>query len=178
MGTVPRGSKRTHFRFASTFVTAAFITAAARSHSLRDNAVVTAIRMLGRTSTSSCSQRRRARVIHTPCASTSPTMSCNTRSSPAISNDGGSRGAGVDGFGAFRVTADDCAEERRWRWTIGEAACEGIVIVSTRSSTARIARTFSCRALSIDGVFRRMLMSSETETSRRAGRRRKRMRCR
>ena len=49
---------------------------------------------------------------------------------------------------------------------IGEAACEGIVITSTRSSTARIARTFS---LWTDGVFRRMLMPSETEAVRRAG---------
>ena len=154
------------------------MTAAARSHSLRDRAAVTARRMLGRTSMSSCPRRRRARVIHTPCTSTSSATSCNTCSSPAISNDGGSRGAGVDGFGAFRVTADDCAGERRWMWMISEAACEGIVIASTRSSTARIARTFSCRALSIDDVFRRMLMSSETETSRRAGRRRRRMRCR
>ena len=51
---------------------------------------------------------------------------------------------------------------------IGEAACEGIVIASTRSSTARIARTFSCRALRMDGVFRRMLMHSEAESARRA----------
>jgi hypothetical protein len=36
------GNGRTHFRFASTFVTAAFITPAARSHSLRDSAAVTA----------------------------------------------------------------------------------------------------------------------------------------
>jgi hypothetical protein len=40
---------------------------------------------------------------------------------------------------------------------------------SMRSSTARIARTFSCRALRIDGVLRRMLMPSEAETARRAG---------
>ena len=147
-------------------MTAAFMTAAARSHSLRDRAAVTARRMLGRISTSSCPRRRRARVIHTPCASTSSTISCNTRSSPAISNDGGSRGAGVDVFGAFRVTADECAGERRWMWMISEAACEGIVIVSTRSSTARMARTFSFRALSMYGVFRWMLMPSEAETAR------------
>ena len=46
---------------------------------------------------------------------------------------------------------------------IGEAACEGILNAYIRSSTARIARTFSCRVLSINGVFRRMLMFSELE---------------
>jgi hypothetical protein len=44
---------------------------------------------------------------------------------------------------------------------IGEAVCEGTVIASTRSSTVRVARTFSCGVLRIDGVFRRMLMPSE-----------------
>ena len=69
------------------------------------------------------------------------------------------------GSGAFRVADDDGAGERRWIWMIGEAACEGILIASTRSNTARIARTFSCRVLRMDGVFRRMLMP---ETARRA----------
>ena len=52
---------------------------------------------------------------------------------------------------------------------IGEAACEGIMTASIRSSTARIARTFSCSVLRIGGVFRRMLMPSEAETARSAG---------
>ncbi len=52
---------------------------------------------------------------------------------------------------------------------IGEAECEGIVMASTRSSTTRIARTFSCSVLRIDGVFRRMLMPSEAENARTAG---------
>ena len=52
---------------------------------------------------------------------------------------------------------------------IGEAACEGIVIASTRSSTARIARAFSCSVLRIEGVFRRMLTPSEAEIVRSAG---------
>jgi hypothetical protein len=108
-------STRTHFRFASTFVTAVFITPAARSHSLRDSADVTARRILGLASTGSCSRRRRARVIHTPCASTSSTISCSARSSAATSNDGASRGAGVVGFGGFRV-ADDGAADRKWIW--------------------------------------------------------------
>ena len=43
------------------------------------------------------------------------------------------------------------------------------MIVSMRSSTARIAHTFSCSVLRIDGVFRRMLMPSEVETARSAG---------
>ena len=54
---------------------------------------------------------------------------------------------------------------------IGEVACEGIVIASTKPDTARIARTFSnfsWRVLGMDGVFRRMLMTSEVETARRA----------
>ena len=45
----------------------------------------------------------------------------------------------------------------------------GIVTASTRSGSAQIARTFSCRALSLHGVFRRMLMPSEAETASRAG---------
>ena len=59
--------------------------------------------------------------------------------------------------------------ERNWMWIIGEAACEGIVTASIRSSTARMARTFSCSMLKIDGMFRRMLMPSEAETARCAG---------
>jgi hypothetical protein len=110
------GSKRTHFCFANTFVTAASITPGARSYSLCNSAAVTARSLLGRASTSSCLQRRRARVIHTPCANTS---SRSTHSSPAISNYGASRGAGAVGFGAFRVV--DGAAERRWMWMIGEA---------------------------------------------------------
>ena len=51
---------------------------------------------------------------------------------------------------------------------IGEATCEGIVITSTRSSTARIARTSSYSVLRIDGVFGRILMPSEVETARSA----------
>lgn len=98
---------RTHFRLASTSVTATFMTAAKRSHSLRDSAAVTARRMIGGASTSSCPQRRRAHVIHTPCASTSSR-------SPAISNNGGSRRARVVGFGAFTVANDGSAIERRW----------------------------------------------------------------
>ena len=148
------------------------MTAAVRSHSLRDRAAMTARRILGRTSTNSCPRRRRAHVIHTRCASTSSTISCYTRSSLAISNDGGSRGAWVAGFGAFRITADDCAGERRWMWMIGEAACEGIVITSTRSSTARISRTFSLWTACSEGCPRRRLRG-EPEP-----RRRKRMRCR
>ena len=140
------------------------MTPATRSHSLRDNAAVTARRILGCTLTSSCPRRRRARVIHTPCASTSSTISCNTRSSSAISNDGGSREAGVDGFGAFRITADDCAGERWWMWMIGEPACERIVI---GTSTARIGP--HCYVRVLDGVFRRrILMASNAETARRA----------
>ena len=50
-----------------------------------------------------------------------------------------------------------------------EALCEGVVIASTRSNTARMALTFSCRVLRIDGVFRRTLMPEEAETARRAG---------
>lgn len=52
---------------------------------------------------------------HTPCASTSSTMSCNTRSSLAVSKDGGKRGTGFVRFGAFRVAV------RKWVWMIGEA---------------------------------------------------------
>ena len=81
-----RGSKRAHFRCASTFVTAAFMTAAAGKRGLH---------------------AMREHLVH------------DIRSSPAISNDGGSRGAVVVGFGAFRVVDDGGVAER-------EAACEGI----------------------------------------------------
>src|SRR6266403_3359800 len=84
-----------HLRFVRTFTAAALTTPAARSHSFRDSAAVTARRMLGRASTTSCPLNRRARVIHTPCASASSTISCNSRSSTAISNAGG---AGLDDF--------------------------------------------------------------------------------
>ena len=66
------GSKRTHSRFASSFLMAALMTVVAPSHCLCDSAFIKAMRMPGRTSTSSCPRRRRARVIHTPCASASP----------------------------------------------------------------------------------------------------------
>jgi hypothetical protein len=51
---------------------------------------------------------------------------------------------------------------------IGEVACEGKVSALTWSTArtrikARIARTFACSALSVDGVFRRMLMPSEAD---------------
>ena len=151
-------------------MTAALITPAARSHSLRDSAAVTARRMLVRDSTSSCSRRHRALVIHTPCVSTSSTMSYKRRSSPEISNDGASREAAGAGFGAFGAATDsDGVAVRRWMWMIGEATCEGIVSKSIWSSTAQIARTFSCRVLRIEGVFRRMLIPSEAETARSAG---------
>jgi len=80
------------------------------------------------------------------------TMPCSRRSSPAISNNGPLHGAGVAGF----ADADaDGVTERKWTRMLGEAACEGIVSASTRPSTARIARTFTCSVLRIDGVFRR-----------------------
>jgi hypothetical protein len=99
------GCRHTYFRFARTSVrlTTAFMTPAARSHSLSDSVAVIARRFLGLSSTNSCPRRRRGSVIDT---STSPTISCSTLSSPAISNDSGSRGAGVVGFGAFRVVDD------------------------------------------------------------------------
>ena len=84
-----------------------------------------------------------------------------------MSNETASRGAGVAGFTGF-ADADSVAE-RSCMWMMGEAACEGIVTVSMRSSTSRMARMFSCSVLRIDGVFRRILMPSEAETARSAG---------
>ena len=106
-------------------------------------------------------------MIHTPCVSTSSTMSCD-RHSPAISNESPSRGAGVAGFTSFVDVDADGIAERSWMWMIGEAACEEIVMAS-HSSTARIERTFSCTVLKIDGVFCRMFMPFEAETVRSAG---------
>ena len=107
-------------------------------------------------------------------------MSCSGRSSPAISNVGASRGAGVEGFPGFVDPNADGVAERSCRWMNGEEACEGIVRTSTRSSTAQIARTDSSRLPRIDCVFHRMLlMPSEAETGLRGvqgARRRKRMR--
>src|SRR5260221_1294881 len=106
-------------------------------------------------------------------------MSCSRRSSTAMSKEGASRGAalaGFDGFAEAEVVAaaigSRCVAEgvRTWMWMMGEAGCEGIVIQSTRSRTARIARAFSCSVLRIEGELRRMLMPSDAETARRAGR--------
>ena len=126
MGKAPnsRGSKRTHFCFTGTFVKAAFMTPATRSHSLRDNAAVTARRILGCTLTSSCPRRRRARVIHTPCASTSSTISCNTRSSSAISNDRGSREAGGRWFRGLQSHSRRLRRRTQVDGMISEPACE------------------------------------------------------
>ena len=88
----------------SNFVTAALIMPTARLHSLRDNAAVTASRMLGGDST--CS-RPHSSVIYTPCAGSSFTMSCIRRSSHAMSSDSASREAGVAGFRAFASAADN-----------------------------------------------------------------------
>ena len=50
---------------------------------------------------------------------------------------------------------------------IGEAACEKMLVnVSMRS---KVARTFFCSVLKIDGVFWRMLIRSEAETVRSIG---------
>ena len=86
-----------------------------------------------------------------------------------MSNDGVSREAAVAGFGAFgAATVNDGVTVRRRMWMIGEAACEGVVSESIWSSTARIAHTFSCDVLRIEGTFRRMLMPPEVETERSA----------
>ena len=63
----------------------------------------------------------------------------------------------------------DGVAERNWMCMIGEAACEGFVTASIRPSKARMARTFSCNVLKINGVFHRMFMPSEAETARSAG---------
>jgi hypothetical protein len=149
----------------SASLTTAFMMPAAPSHSLRDRTAVTARRMLGRASTSSRSRRQRARVIHTPGASTSSTISSRMRSSPAISNDSGSRGAGVVVFWAFSVADDDL---RRWIWKIGEAACESRAREwrCSRARPAWPARSPACSGSA--GWFRRMLLPSEAETARRA----------
>jgi hypothetical protein len=49
---------------------------------------------------------------------------------------------------------------------IGKAACERIVSASTRSSTAQFASTLTCSEVRMDGIFLRVLMSSEAETVR------------
>ena len=125
--------------------------------------------MLGRALTSSGPRNRRARVIHTPYASASSTISCSRRSSPAMSKERAWRDAGVAGLTGFVDVDEDGVAERSWMWMIGEAACEGIVTASMQSSTARIARMFSCGVLKIDAVFRMMLMPSEAEAARSAG---------
>ena len=84
-----------------------------------------------------------------------------------MSNDGGLWGGGVAGFGTF-AEADDVTESR-WIWMRGEVTYEGIVIASTRSSTAWIACMLSCSVMRTDGVFRRILIHSEAETERDAG---------
>ena len=60
-------------------------------------------------------------MTHTPCANAPSEISRSTRSSPAIYNEGGLRGARVVGSGAFRDEDDDGVAERRWIWLIDEA---------------------------------------------------------
>ena len=140
---------------------AAFMTPAARSHGLRDSAA-TVSRMLGRT-----------RMIHTPCASTSSTISCNTCSSLAISNDGGSRRARVVGFGVFRVADDGDAADRKWMWMTGGPACRG----NSYRVRGPVPPGSPGRFLRINGpgVFRKILMRRPPGEP--APRRRKRMCC-
>ena len=102
-------------------------------------------------------------------ASSSPTCAPPSRVVAAMYNDGVSREGAVAGFGAFgAATVNDGVTVRRWMWMIGEAACEGVVSESIRSSTARIAHTFSCSVLRIEGMFRRMFMPPEVEAARSA----------
>ena len=135
----------------------------ARSHSLRDSAVVTARWVLGAVSTSSCLHYWQVRAIHMPCPSAPSTMSHSRRSSPTISNDITCRGAGGQGVQRFAVADDDGIAERRWTRIIDEAACEGIVRAYIRLSTVHIARTFPCGVLKIDDVFHRMIIPSEAK---------------
>lgn len=65
-----------------------------------------------------------------------------------------------------------CRDDVDWRMEmcmIGEAACDGMVMQSKRSSMARAARMLSCSWVKMDGVERNMLMASDPLTERRAG---------
>jgi len=52
---------------------------------------------------------------------------------------------------------------------IGDAACDGMVMQSKRSSMTRAARMLSCSCVKMDGVERNKLMASDPLTERRAG---------
>ncbi|KAH9018627.1 hypothetical protein EDB85DRAFT_2279271 [Lactarius pseudohatsudake] len=150
-------SRHTHLRFVSTFTTAALMMPAARLHSLRENAAVTASRMLRRTSTSSCPPRPRdphtlrERLVHDVLHQALPTWDVEGRCTPRRRGRRVRRPHRYVNVDTERVAAEPC---------------EGIVMASTRSRTARIARTFSYNVLRIDSVFRKMPIPSEAETAR------------
>lgn len=52
---------------------------------------------------------------------------------------------------------------------IGDAGCDGMLILSQVASTPRMVRMFSCRDERMDGDSRRMEMAWEAEAARRAG---------
>ena len=148
-------------------MTATLMTPAARSHSLGDSAAVTARRILCRDSTSSCPRSRRALVITHPARTPRPRCPARGPPRPQRRCIARSRGRGVRNLRG--------RNSQRWRrstWMIGGTACGGIVSESIWLSTARIARTFSCSVLRIEGVFRRMfdaLRGGNCEESRDCG---------
>ena len=102
--------------------------------------------MRGCTSMSSCPCGRRARVVRTSCTSASSTISCDRRFIPAISN--GSARAPQES----QVRRSRCG--RRGRPQLDMDNQRGGVRGIARM--AQIARTSSCRVLSINGVSGRM----------------------
>ena len=64
---------------------------------------------------------------------------------------------------------DDDVGWRMQMCMIGEAACDGMVMQSKRSSMARAARTLSWSCVKMDGVEQNMLIASDPLTERRAG---------
>ena len=147
-----RSGERTHFH--RTFVTAAFIMPAARSHSLRTTA------WPSQTCLDQLPPVKAARMRDMPCTSTSSTISCSTRFPLARLNDGGSHGAeghGVRHLQGRRRRRRTQVDTDDWLGGAGRGGSEAIAIASTRLRTARIVHTFSCRILGMD-VFRRILM--------------------
>ena len=126
------------------------MTPAESTYSFCDSATVTARRMLGRASATSYPRNWRARVMHTPCASVSSTMSFSGRPPPhVIKRQGIVRRKGRV---VRRLRGPRCRRRRRTRLHVDDK----------RGGVPQIASTFSCNVVRIDGVFRSMLTPSDT----------------
>lgn len=165
MGRVPdrrRGSRWIHLCFAST-CEAATLLPTARSHSLRDSTPITVRWMLGRISMSSYPRSLRARMMHTPCAGASSTISCIRCSPSAISNE----------WEQLCISRRKCRgiQPLRTQMEIDDRR-SGVCEDRERSTRlGRAPRMFWCSVFKIDGGFRRKLTTLKLQGLQRSPRR-------